>query len=287
MTGNWTDGAFKLPRALGELGFKRGGISPGMLDSAPIVAVKDVEKTYFTPSGVIHALGPITFSFDRGQTVAIVGPSGCGKSTMLKVLAGLEERTRGSVSVLSREVDGPLEDVGIVFQKDLLLDWRTISQNVLLPAQLKGKVDARIRNRANELLDELGVSGFGDRRPWELSGGMRQRVSIARALLLRPSMLFLDEPFSALDALTRDKMNVIVQRLQMQEKVTTFFITHSIPEAVFLSDRVIVMSDRPGRIIDDIEVTLPKPRTLSVREDPEFIEITRRIRIHFEEAGVL
>ena len=258
-----------------------------MLESSPIVEVKDVEKTYFTAEGAIHALGPISFSFQRGQTVAIVGPSGCGKSTMLKVLAGIEDCTRGNVSVLSCDVDGPLKDVGIVFQKDLLLDWRTIVQNVLLPAQLKGKVDAAVRSRADALLDELGVSGFGDRRPWELSGGMRQRVSIARALLLKPSMLFLDEPFSALDALTRDKMNVIVQRLQMQEEVTTFFITHSIPEAVFLSDRVIVMSDRPGRIIDDIEVNLPKPRTLAVREEAQFIEITRRIRIHFEEAGVL
>lgn len=258
-----------------------------MLDTASFVDVRNVEKTYFTPSGVVRALGPISFSFERGQTVGIVGPSGCGKSTMLKVLAGLEDQTRGEMKVQSRNVHGPLDDVGVVFQKDLLLDWRTVLENVLLPAELRGRVDDKIKTRARELLEELGVSGFENNQPWELSGGMRQRVSIARALLLKPSMLFLDEPFSALDALTRDKMNVIVQRLQMHEEVTTFFITHSIAEAVFLSDRVIVMSERPGRIIDDIEVGIPKPRTLSVREEPEFIEITRRIRIHFEKAGVL
>ncbi|MEX2375422.1 MAG: ABC transporter ATP-binding protein [Dehalococcoidia bacterium] len=258
-----------------------------MTDTASFVEVKDVEKTYFAASGVVRALGPISFSFARGQTVAIVGPSGCGKSTMLKVLAGLEDRTRGEISVQSRIVTGPLKDVGVVFQKDLLLDWRTVFENVLLPAELRGRVDDATKERARELLDELGVSGFEDNQPWELSGGMRQRVSIARALLLKPSMLLLDEPFSALDALTRDKMNVIVQRLQMHEEVTTFFITHSIAEAVFLSDRVIVMSERPGRIIDEIEVTIPKPRTLSVREEPEFIDVTRRIRIHFEKAGVL
>ncbi|MCG8358964.1 MAG: ABC transporter ATP-binding protein [Kiloniellales bacterium] len=258
-----------------------------MLDNAPIVKVNDVEKTYFTPNGVVKALGPISFSFRRGQTVAIVGPSGCGKSTMLKLLAGLVGITRGDISILSRPVAGPVEDIGVVFQKDLLLDWRSVIENVLLPAELKGRVNQDTRRRAKELLEELGVDGFENNKPWELSGGMRQRVAIARALLLKPSMLFLDEPFSALDALTRDKMNVIVQRLQVHEEVTTFFITHSIPEAVFLSDRVIVMSERPGRIIDDIEVSLPKPRTLSIREEPEFIEISRRIRIHFEKAGVL
>lgn len=258
-----------------------------MVGATPFVEVKDVEKAYFTPSGLVRALRPVSFTFDRGQTVAIVGPSGCGKSTMLKILAGIESRTRGEITIASRKMDGPLEDVGIVFQKDLLLDWRTVLENVLLPAELRGRVDEQTRRRAIELLDELGVAGFENNQPWELSGGMRQRVSIARALLLKPSMLFLDEPFSALDALTRDKMNVIMQRLQMHEEVTTLLITHSIAEAVFLSDRVIVMSDRPGRIIDDITVPIPKPRALSIREEPAFIEITRRIRIHFEEAGVL
>ncbi|MCP1337145.1 ABC transporter ATP-binding protein [Futiania mangrovi] len=259
----------------------------GSVDRFQIISTRDLEKVYFTAQGIVRALGPVSISLPAGETLGIVGPSGCGKSTFLRVVAGLDTATRGKVEVAGKPVTAPLTDVGIVFQRDLLLDWRSVIDNVMLPSELRKTDRKATLQRAYELLEELGVADFAERNPWELSGGMRQRVSIARALLLRPSMLLLDEPFSALDALTRDQMNVILQRLQMHERVTTLFITHSIPEAVFLSDRVIVMSNRPGQVLDDIKVDLPKPRTLSIREEPAFTEITRRIREHFERAGVL
>jgi NitT/TauT family transport system ATP-binding protein len=216
-----------------------------------------------------------------------VWPSGCGKSTLLRMIAGLDRATKGTVTVDSRRVTAPLPGIGIVFQRDLLLDWRTVLDNVLLPSEFQRMNRRDAEGRARELLAELGVADFADRHPWELSGGMRQRVSIARALLCKPAMLFLDEPFSALDALTRDQMNVVLQKVQLAERVTTLLITHSILEAVFLSDRVIVMSARPGRILDEIPVPFLHPRRLAIREDPAFVEIARRIRLHFERTGVL
>jgi NitT/TauT family transport system ATP-binding protein len=251
------------------------------------VVLDAVEKTFYGARGDVHALGPLTLTLHGGETLAIVGPSGCGKSTLLRLIAGLDDATAGTIEVAGRSVSGPLSDVGIVFQRDLLLDWRSVIDNVLLPAELKGMDRRAARARAGELLTELGVADFAERQPWELSGGMRQRVSIARALLCKPTMLFLDEPFSALDALTRDQMGVILQTVQMAERVTTLLITHSILEAVFLSDRVIVMSARPGMVLDDIPVPFARPRRLSLREDPEFVAITRRIRLHFERTGVL
>jgi NitT/TauT family transport system ATP-binding protein len=176
-------------------------------------------------------------------------------------------------------------DIGIVFQRDLLLEWRSVLGNVLLPAEIKRL--SGLEGRASELLQELDVAGFAKSYPWQLSGGMRQRVAIARALLTRPALLFLDEPFSALDALTRDQMNVLLQRLQTTQHVTTLLITHSIPEAIFCADRVLVMSGRPGALLDDIRVPFERPRRLAVRETVEFAAIGRRIREHFEKAGVL
>ena len=251
------------------------------------VVLDAVEKTFYGAQGDVHALGPLTLTLRGGETLAIVGPSGCGKSTLLRLIAGLDEVSAGTIDVEGRPVTGPLTGIGIVFQRDLLLDWRSVIDNVLLPAELQGMDRRAARTRAEELLAELGVADFAQRQPWELSGGMRQRVAIARALLCRPTMLFLDEPFSALDALTRDQMGVILQTVQMAERVTTLLITHSILEAVFLSDRVVVMSARPGTILDDIAVPFPRPRRLSLREDPAFVAITRRIRLHFERTGVL
>ncbi len=251
------------------------------------VVLSDVQKTYFASQGDVDALGPISFSMAPGETLSVVGPSGCGKSTLLRVIAGLDDFTSGAVTVAGQAVSQPITDVGIVFQRDLLLDWRTVIDNVLLPAELK-KIDlVAARRRAQQLLTELGVADFAARFPWELSGGMRQRVAIARALLCNPSMLLLDEPFSALDALTRDQMNVTLQQVQANANVTTLLITHSILEAVYLSDRVIVMSARPGRVLDDIRVPFARPRRLSLREAPEFVDIARRIRLHFEHEGVL
>lgn len=252
-----------------------------------IVSLAGVHKTYETDTGDVHALDPVSFKFDRGEILSVVGPSGCGKSTLLRILAGIEPASGGQIVIGGKQLTGPTPDMGIVFQRDLLLDWRNVLENVMLPAELAKRSTPEMRDRAIDLLSELGVADFANRYPYELSGGMRQRVAIARALLLRPSMLLLDEPFSALDAMTRDQMNVILQRLQQHEEVTTLLITHSIVEAVFLSDKVLVMSPRPGRVLDLVDIDLPKPRPLSVREEPAFTEITRRIRVQFERAGVL
>jgi NitT/TauT family transport system ATP-binding protein len=251
------------------------------------VVLEKVCKTYSGSDSDVDALGPVSFSIDAGETLSVVGPSGCGKSTLLRLISGLELPTGGSIRVGNREVSEPVADVGIVFQRDLLLDWRSVMDNVLLPAEFRGHDRGAASRRARDLLQELGIADFAARHPWELSGGMRQRAAIARALLCKPSMLLLDEPFSALDALTRDQMNVILQTVQIHEHVTMLLITHSILEAVFLADRVIVMSARPGRILDEIAVPFPRPRRLGLREDPAFAEIARRIRVHFERAGVL
>jgi NitT/TauT family transport system ATP-binding protein len=247
------------------------------------IVLEQVSKRY----GDVHAVGPLSLSIKDGTSVSIVGPSGCGKSTLLRVIAGLETATTGSAFYTGEPIAGPLRDVGLVVQRDLLLDWRNSLDNVLLPAEFKGQASAQIRQRAAALLTELGVGGFESSYPWQLSGGMRQRVAIARAMVCKPGMLLLDEPFSALDALTRDQMNVLLQNIRMTEAATTILITHSIPESIFLGDRVIVMSGRPGQILDDIRVSFERPRKLSLREDPEFTAIARRIRTHFERTGVL
>jgi NitT/TauT family transport system ATP-binding protein len=251
------------------------------------VALQNVYKTYPSRGGDVEAVGPVSLTIESGETLAIVGPSGCGKSTLVRLISGLEPASGGSIRVAGAVVNRPATDIGIVFQRDLLLDWRSVLENVLLPAEFRGINLETARRRSRDLLEELGIADFAARNPWELSGGMRQRAAIARALLCKPSLLFLDEPFSALDALTRDQMNVILQAVQVNEGVTTLLITHSIQEAVFLADRVIVMSARPGRILDEIAVRFPRPRRLSLREDPGFTEITRRIRVHFERTGVL
>ncbi|HEY4166596.1 MAG TPA: ABC transporter ATP-binding protein [Reyranella sp.] len=248
------------------------------------IRLESVEKRYGGANGV-QAIAPLSVELRAGEAVSIVGPSGCGKSTLLRLIAGLDAPTRGTIRIGDKPVTGPVPDIGIVFQRDLLLEWRSVLANVLLPAEIKRL--AGLESRASELLQELDVAGFARSYPWQLSGGMRQRVAIARALLTRPALLFLDEPFSALDALTRDQMNVLLQRLQTTQHVTTLLITHSISEAIFCADRVLVMSGRPGAILDDIHVPFERPRRLAVRETAEFTAIGRRIREHFEKAGVL
>ena len=252
--------------------------------SSSSIFLDKVEKTYGGPAGV-RAVAPITVELPAGEAVSIVGPSGCGKSTLMRLIAGLDAPTGGRIRIGSRAVTGPVPDIGIVFQRDLLLEWRRVLGNVMLPAEIKGL--GGLQERARELLAELDIASFADAYPWQLSGGMRQRVAIARALLPRPKLLFLDEPFSALDALTRDQMNVLLQRLQTSQGVTTLMITHSISEAIFCADRVLVMSGRPGCVLDDIRVPFERPRRLAVRETPAFAAIGRRIREHFEKAGVL
>lgn len=249
---------------------------------AEAIVVDAVRRRY----GAMDALGPVSFSLAEGQTTAILGPSGCGKSTLLRIMGALDTPSAGRVLARGAPVREGMPGVGVVFQRDLLLDWRSVIDNVLLPAELQ-RMDLRAaRVRAQSLLDELGVGGFAAKAPWELSGGMRQRVAIARALLCEPWLLLLDEPFSALDAITRDQMGVLLQRVQGAGRTTSVLVTHSIPEAVLLADRVLVMSPRPGVILDDIAVDLPRPRGLALREEPAFTAIERRIRMRFEQSGV-
>jgi NitT/TauT family transport system ATP-binding protein len=250
------------------------------------IQIDRVTRAYGTGQQTVNALGPLSIELEAGKVTAIVGPSGCGKSTLLRLVAGLDQPSTGTILVRGKPAVGGMPGVGIVFQKDLLLDWRNIIDNVLLPAEFLGLPRARMTARARELLRELGVGDFAERNAWELSGGMRQRVAIARALLCDPWLLLLDEPFSALDALTRDQMGVLLQRVQELANTTALLITHSIPEAVFLADRVLVMSPRPGTILDDIAVNLPRPRVLAMHEDPAFITIVRRVRAQFERTGV-
>jgi NitT/TauT family transport system ATP-binding protein len=203
------------------------------------------------------------------------------------IAAGLIPASEGSVSVGGRTVTGPITDVGIVFQRDLLLDWRTVLGNVLLQADIRDLDRKQARTRALALLEKVGLKGFEERYPWELSGGMRQRVAICRAWLHDATLLLLDEPFGALDALTRDQMNLDLQRMWRADRRTTLLVTHSIAEAVFLADRVVVMSQRPGRLVSEIPVNLPRPRTLAMREDDRFTEYERQIRKMMADMGIL
>jgi NitT/TauT family transport system ATP-binding protein len=235
-----------------------------------------VGMVYEAASGPVRALQEISFTVDRGEFVALVGPSGCGKSTLLRLVAGLRLATTGRVSVGGRPVTRPLPEVGMVFQAPVLLKWRTILDNVLLPAELSGRNRSEYRDRAEELLRLVGLEDFAGKLPRELSGGMQQRASLCRALLLDPPLLLMDEPFGALDAMTRDEMNVELLRVwgeaggRERTRKTVLFVTHSIPEAIFLADRVVVMTPRPGRVASIFTLTLPRPRTVETRGAAEF-----------------
>jgi len=245
-----------------------------------VIVLDRVGLTYPTEAGPVEALRDVGFSVGRGELVALVGPSGCGKSSLLRVVAGLRRPTVGAVAVDGRAVTRPIPSVGMVFQAPVLLKWRTVRDNVLLPAELAGLDRARYRERAEQLLRLVGLDGFADRRPRELSGGMQQRAAICRALLLDPPLLLMDEPFGALDAMTRDEMNLELLRVWGEpstSRKTVLFVTHSIPEAVFLADRVVVFSPRPGRVARIVDVPLPRPRTPSTRAAPQFGAIALEI----------
>jgi len=235
----------------------------------------------------VPALERISFSLEEGEFVAVVGPSGCGKSTLLKILAGLLAPSGGSASLRGTPIAGPRRDIGVVFQAPVLFPWRTVLDNVLLPIDVQGLGRERYLGAARDLLALVGLQEFERRYPWELSGGMQQRVAITRALIHDPAMLLMDEPFGALDAMTREHMNLELQRIWMEKKKTVFFITHSIPEAVFLADRLLVMTPRPGRIVDDLRLRMPRPRSLDLMTTPEFGEHTRHIRGLFNVKGGL
>ncbi|MBI4590518.1 MAG: ABC transporter ATP-binding protein [Candidatus Rokubacteria bacterium] len=229
--------------------------------------------TYVAGSGPVEALREISFGVGRGEFVALVGPSGCGKSTLLRIVAGLRPATEGTVSVGGERVRGPLASVGMVFQAPVLLKWRRLLENVLLPAELAGLSRADYVARAQDLLRLTGLADFAAKFPGELSGGMQQRASLCRALLLDPPLLLMDEPFGALDAMTRDEMNLELLRVWGEgnrERKTILFVTHSIPEAVFLADRVVVMTPRPGRVARIFPIPLPRPRTVETRATAEF-----------------
>jgi NitT/TauT family transport system ATP-binding protein len=234
-----------------------------------------------------EALRPTTCNIAPGEFVSVVGPSGCGKSTLLLIVAGLLDASNGVVRVDGRKLNGPQTDVGIAFQDHLLLDFRTALNNVLLQGVIRGLPMAPVRERTRELFARLGLTAAADRYPHQLSGGMRQRVSLARALVLRPSVLLMDEPFGALDALTRLQVRYDLEQLWMSDRPTVLFITHSVEEAVGLSDRVLVMSPSPGQVVEELRIDLPRPRPVTLGEEPALGEYARRIYDHFARLGVI
>jgi NitT/TauT family transport system ATP-binding protein len=257
-------------------------------DSPQLIAVKDVRKQYRTRRGeVVPSIDNVSFHVVDGEFLSIVGPSGCGKSTLLNILAGLLGATDGSVLLRGEPLTAPRKEVGVVFQDAVLFPWRTVLHNVELPVEVLGLDRKQFRRRALELLDLVGLSGFEDRYPHELSGGMQQRVAIARALVHDPTVLLMDEPFGALDAITRESMNLELLRIWGRAKKTVVFVTHSISEAVFLSDRVMVMTARPARIAETVVIDLPRPRTLELMATERFGRQVLGLRRFMAVGGVI
>jgi NitT/TauT family transport system ATP-binding protein len=256
-------------------------------DAASGIELTGVSKTYRSREGDVPSLRPLDFRIDEGEFFVVVGPSGCGKSTLLKMISGLLPPSTGEIKVEGVPVTKPHGNVGIVFQSAMLLPWRTVLGNVMLPIDMKRLPRDKYLPRARELLKTVGLAGFENKLPWQLSGGMQQRASICRALVHDPKIMLMDEPFGALDAMTREKMNVELQRIQRETGKTVLLITHSIPEAVFLADRILVMTERPGAIAAIYDVPLPRPRTLDIMADPLFVALTQTIRQHFSSQGTL
>ncbi len=240
--------------------------------------VEHVGHVYDDHHGHVDALDDITFEIKPGEFMCIVGPSGSGKSTLLRILAGLIPPQQGHVWLDGQPVTAPARSIGIVFQKANLLPWRTVRENVGLPLEVERRPGDEVQRRAQDLINLVGLKGFEEAHPRGLSGGMEQRVAIARALIHHPSILLLDEPFGSLDALTRERMALELTRIWSTQQTTVVMVTHSIQEAVFLSDRVLVMTDRPGRIAADIAVNLPRPRDLTLLQEEQFVEIAGKIR---------
>jgi NitT/TauT family transport system ATP-binding protein len=257
--------------------------------SASALAVPGVELDGVSKSfgASVVALEQMDLTIGDGEFVAVVGPSGCGKSTMMRLIARLAMPTTGHIAVFGDTSDQPPPGMSIVFQNHVLLAWRSILDNVLFPADMTNQSRAKLRPKALELLESVGLKDFANSYPHELSGGMKQRASIARALLLEPKLLLMDEPFGALDALTREQMRIDLEALWLKNRMTIVFITHSIDEAVLLADRVIVMTPRPGRIEQVMEINIARPRGLGARSDPEFLSKTESITRIFLSRGVL
>jgi NitT/TauT family transport system ATP-binding protein len=253
----------------------------GSLPQRLAIDVRNVSLTFETSDGKVDALSNVSLQVADGEFVSFIGPSGCGKTTMLRVIADLQQPTAGTLLVngMSAEQARLARRYGYVFQAPALFPWRTIEKNLKLPLEVMGFSDSEQRQRAARYLALVNLTGFERKFPWQLSGGMQQRVSIARALSFDPALLLMDEPFGALDEIVRDHLNE--QLLQLWDKTgkTVLFVTHSIPEAVFLSSKIVVMSPRPGRIIDIIDCDFPRDRTLEIRETPEFLKIAQRVRV--------
>ncbi|MEM0907555.1 MAG: ABC transporter ATP-binding protein [Pseudomonadota bacterium] len=255
--------------------------------STPLVGIENVDLVYGSATGGVEALRGATFSVKRGGFAAVVGPSGCGKSSLMKLTTGLIPPTRGRVVLDGDVVNGPVSIAGMAFQNPTLLPWRSTLRNIMLPLevvephrrQLRAK-RAEYRARAEALLDAVGLSGFGDRSPWELSGGMQQRASLCRALIHEPELLMLDEPFGALDAFTREELWAVLQELWMKQRFTVILVTHDLREAVYLAETIHIMSARPGRIVASKEVDLPFPRTLEDTFSTTFVDVVHELRDH-------
>jgi NitT/TauT family transport system ATP-binding protein len=244
------------------------------------IDIRNLSLTFQTGDGPVYALADANLTIAKGEFVSFIGPSGCGKTTLLRVIADLEQPTSGSITVngLAPRDARLKRQYGYVFQAPALYPWRTVEANVMLPLEVFGLPKAERRERARKHLDLVRLSGFANKYPWQLSGGMQQRVSIARALSFEPELLLMDEPFGALDEIVRDRLNEQLVKLWSQTRKTIVFVTHSIPEAVFLSSRIVVMSPRPGRIIDVIDCDFGAERTLDIRESPEFLKVAHRVR---------
>jgi NitT/TauT family transport system ATP-binding protein len=243
-----------------------------------VVALKGLTKTF--AKGNVTALQEIDLAIEPGEFVSLIGPSGCGKSTMLRVIGDLTPPSAGTIEVNGKTAPQARldHDYGMVFQDSVLFDWRTVRKNVALPLELLGYDRAKRKARVDEMLRLVELQGFGDHHPWQLSGGMQMRVAIARALSFEPALLLMDEPFGALDEMTRERLNIELLEIWRRMQSTIVFVTHSISEAVFLSTRVVVMSPRPGRIAGTVDIDLPQPRTNDTREDPHFFELVTEVR---------
>lgn len=261
----------------------RSGLSlAGQSSGSALLVAQDLSVVYQGSRGAVTAIEGLSLQVQAGEFVSVIGPSGCGKSTLIKIFSGLLKPTKGQALLKGTPIDRPRGDVGIVFQQATLLPWKNVLDNVLVPARALKQDMTSAKAKALELLRLVGLEKFSHNYPSELSGGMQQRVGIARGLIHDPDLLLMDEPFSALDTMTRDHMSIELQRIWMAARKSALFITHSIPEAVFLSDRIVVMSARPGSIVKEIKIDLPRPRTLETLGDARFIGYCTELRTLFE-----
>lgn len=250
-----------------------------LMSNTPLLTVDRVSKAFVARLRTVSALQSVSFQLLSGEFVCLLGPSGSGKSTLLRIIGGLVAADSGEVTFQGQPLHEPQADIGFVFQSNNLMPWRTVLENILLPHEVQqGKVDAEVRKAACNLLTLVGLQGFEQAYPQTLSGGMRQRVVLARALFQQPQLLLMDEPFGALDALTRERLNLELLRLHESQHLTTLMVTHSIQEAVFLADRVLVISERPGRLVADIPISLARPRTINIMGSEHFGQLTLAVR---------